>query len=695
MKKFIYIFLPVLLLIASGALTSCSDLKDLGTRIDDLEVRVSKLETLCDNFNKNISGLQTTVSALAANDWITSVEEIEGGYRIAFDKSGTICIYNGKDGKDGINGKDGKDGVNGKDGAPGADGKDGVDGKDGKDGAQGADGKDGLNGKDGEDGVTPIIGVRIFEYDQMYYWTLNGEWLLDNENSMIRASGRNGAPGITPELKIEDGMWYVSIDYGTTWTLFGKATGADGKDGKDGDSMFKGVAQYDDKVVFTLADNTTLSVPRHGNFGITFDKESGIIPENEVFSVNYTLSYGHGNALVEAICDRGWYAEVHETSSVAGWIDIHPVSCGDSDVALSSKIVIIAYDGYGQTAMKVLHFEQGKFTLLDYATTVTKDAQNFIVDIRTNRNYEIESISEPWLTYVTTKAVRTDHVWFKAQANETGSPRSCTIKIKVDNGDSYTYYVEQTNSTWELYGMGTFEDEIVGPTLAYRRDVFPVGIERLVVDGSGPQDIYRIIDPFTYFHPAADSFGKIDETKSWGLAIDASNPDYVSFGGVLGCDFVADTGVFGPNGKAATLEMYDYGTFSDGVITFPDMSVGLFEDNNSLRQGQFRVALPGKELPAVQWCLMKGYDDNGRPVFQDMTWDPTDEVFRTSLTVADFGFFAVCHYHSMSACYGKSIIFTPGETVDLDFGGLCMIEAGNYNLVFDPATFKMTVSVAP
>lgn len=82
----------------------------------------------------------------------------------------------------------GEKGDNGKDGM---DGKDGTDGKDGQDGADGEDGKDGANGQDGKD-------------------------------------------GITPQLKIEDGYWYISYDNGATWTQLGKATGEDGKDGANG-----------------------------------------------------------------------------------------------------------------------------------------------------------------------------------------------------------------------------------------------------------------------------------------------------------------------------------------------------------------------------------------------------------------------------------------------------------------------------
>ncbi len=238
----------------------------LKNRVGELENRVTALEELCKKMNTNISSLQTIVGALQKNDYVTSVTPVTKngetiGYTIAFSKSAPITIYHGENGKDGINGADGKDGVNGK------------------------------------DGHTPVIGVRQ-DSDGVYYWTLDGEWLLDGAGNKVKAEGRdgqNGADGkdgvngsdgkdgengkdgadgkngITPQLKIENGYWYVSTDNGTTWSNLGKATGEDGKDGAngtdgkdgiDGDSFFKSVDTSDSEyVVFTLADGTQIKLP--------------------------------------------------------------------------------------------------------------------------------------------------------------------------------------------------------------------------------------------------------------------------------------------------------------------------------------------------------------------------------------------------------------------------------------------------
>ena len=210
--------------------TACHD--DIWNAIDDLDGRVTKLEELCKEMNINITSLQTIVSVLQSNDYITGIVEIKKngeviGYTITFGKHDPITIYHGQDGKDGADGKDGQD----------------------------------------SSANAPVIGVAQ-DIDGMYYWTLNGEWLLDNNGNKLPVSGKdgqNGANGTMPQLKIEEGYWYVSYDNGMTWAQLGKATGEDGKKGDKGDtgdSMFHSVTQDDNYVYFTLADGTVIKIAK-------------------------------------------------------------------------------------------------------------------------------------------------------------------------------------------------------------------------------------------------------------------------------------------------------------------------------------------------------------------------------------------------------------------------------------------------
>ena len=230
-----------------------------------------ELKTLCNQMNTNLSSLQTLVNS---NDYVTGVTEIWDngeviGYTISFTKSKPVVIYHGKNGKDGV------------------------------DGAPGQDGEDGKDGADGKDGYVPNIGLKQ-DTDEVWYWTLDGEWMLDSNGQRVKASGKDGADGsngsngtngqdgqngVTPRLKIENGYWYISYDNGSTWEQIGRATGdkgdigetgpqgptgpegpqgpagSDGEDGKDGDTLISDIEITNDYVLITLADGQQIQVP--------------------------------------------------------------------------------------------------------------------------------------------------------------------------------------------------------------------------------------------------------------------------------------------------------------------------------------------------------------------------------------------------------------------------------------------------
>lgn len=211
-------------LFAVVALTSCKyDDDDLWNSVHGLENRVAKLEELCKQMNTNISSLQTIVTALQNNVYVTGTTPLmkdgkEIGYTITFSKGNPITIYHGKD------------------------------------------------GQDGEDGTTPTISVKK-DTDGVYYWTLNGEFIVVDDGK-IQAEGKdgtNGTNGTTPQFKIENDYWFVSYDNGANWTQLGKATG---EDGIGGDSMFSGVdyATSTDYVIFTLSNGTQIKLPTWSAF---------------------------------------------------------------------------------------------------------------------------------------------------------------------------------------------------------------------------------------------------------------------------------------------------------------------------------------------------------------------------------------------------------------------------------------------
>lgn len=332
MKKYYIIWL-----FALCALCGCRDNSGLYVLLNDYDYRIAALEQLCSQLNTNIAALQNLVNAQQSGDYITAVTPImsgndEIGYTITFGNNESITIYNGKNGKDG---RDGNDGQNGQ------------------------------NGVDGSDGHTPIIGVAQ-DSDGVYYWTLDGSWLLDNDGNKLRVTGvdghdgangqngnnghdgvdgqdgkdgkngtdgTNGVDGVTPQLKIEADYWYVSYDNGLTWKMLGKATGDDGKDGQDGkngengkdgkdgvngsngvdgDSMFESIDVEENYVVFTLANGTTIKVARSDNAG--GGEQESIIKDGAIcaaFSVSPTkkVYFSKGNLQYQASTNTWRFAE--------------------------------------------------------------------------------------------------------------------------------------------------------------------------------------------------------------------------------------------------------------------------------------------------------------------------------------------------------------------------------------------------
>ena len=243
-------------------LGGCYDDTDVWNNISSLDKRVTSLEELCRQMNTNVGSLQTIVSAFEKHDYIKTVIPItkngeEVGYTITFAYSDPVTIYHGKDGAKGEQGDKGETGDKGD------------------------------KGDTGVAGETPVIGIKQ-DSDGIYYWTLNGSWLL-SDGQKVKAVGTDGAngetgaqgpqgeagkDGITPQLKIEDGKWLISYDRGVTWEEVGQATGnqgpqgetgsqgSQGESGKDGDSFFLSVTQDEENLYMTLADGTKLTVPK-------------------------------------------------------------------------------------------------------------------------------------------------------------------------------------------------------------------------------------------------------------------------------------------------------------------------------------------------------------------------------------------------------------------------------------------------
>ena len=475
--------------------------KPLKNRVIELENRVTTLEELCKKMNTNISSLQTIVGALQNNDYVTGVVPVISngetiGYTITFAKNSPITIYHGKDG---ANGADGKDGVNG------------------------SDGKDGINGADGKDGHTPVIGVRQ-DSDGIYYWTLDGEWLLDGAGNKVKAEGRdgqngadgkdgingsdgkdgqdgkdgvngsdgkdgeNGKDGITPQLKIENGYWYVSTDNGATWTNLGKATGDKGEYGESGQAgcIFKNVEETDNSVIFTLNDGSTIIIPKttaSEKLDVIFGNTESInVLPGKTYEIAYTIIGADKTTQIEVIAQDLYKASVSPTDYQSGKIIVKT----PSDNLEASRILVFVSKGTN-TVMRIINFVESVIIVSTDTVEIASEGGTVQVEVETNVAYtvEIPESDSVWLSVADTRAAtHTETLTFIAQANPNTTYRYSTVNLKDDSGlvaqsillaqkaSGYKTVHVETAGTLENYISANEKEKLIGLKLTGRLNAF-------------------------------------------------------------------------------------------------------------------------------------------------------------------------------------------------------------------------------
>lgn len=434
---------------------------DLWNSVHGLEDRVAKLEELCKQMNTNISSLQTIVTALQNNDYITGITPITNdgeiiGYTITFAKSNSITIYNGTDGKDGI------------------------------------------DGEDGADAVTPIIGVKQ-DSDGVYYWTLNGDWLTDDEGNKIKAEGTdgkdgadgsggedgtNGKDGITPKLEIREGYWWISYDNGTNWTQLGKATGEDGKDGtdgKDGSSIFKSVTEDDENVYFTLEDDSVITIPKSSRFRITISDSVDVgIFAGETKTIDFSVIGATEKVTIKAIGQNGWKAKVQNYENSNGTLQITA-----PDPLTNDDVFVFAYEPTGKTTMTCINFVEGVIIVPDELIQASRDGEIIEVPIQTNISYtvSIPQISQYWISQQSTRALHNDILIFNIKPNK-GDERSAIISLLANDGN----YTKTIAITQEAAKTETYTGDVVWASeediIAFKNEGYTIVNGNLTLSGN-------------------------------------------------------------------------------------------------------------------------------------------------------------------------------------------------------------------
>ncbi len=321
MKKF---FMLLAVAIVGISMTGCYDDDALWNEMESVKNRVTTLEEAVQKTNGDLTALQTIVSALQKNVYVSEVNQSANGYVIKFTDGKTATITNGTNGVD-----------------------------------------------------APVISIKQDE-DGKFYWTQDGEWLLIDGEKVL-ANGENGKDAVAPQVRINETSkeWEISTDGGETWNSTGVT--AEGKN-TESNSLFKSVdTSNDEYVVFTLADDTEFKLVRYDESMPLFT----IIDAPEVAQVEYGKSVKfavNANNIKDytIYAPEGWRVSYAEDSlsvtapakdlchfSKEGVIAIMIVSeAGKSAIV---KLNVMAGEWVEETTLRILTFEDkdAKFNSYD------------------------------------------------------------------------------------------------------------------------------------------------------------------------------------------------------------------------------------------------------------------------------------------------------------------------------------------
>lgn len=375
---------------------ACQDVSGLKTDIASLQSRVDDLEHLCDKMNTNINSMQEIVTALQRKYYVSEVLKLDNGYRILFTNGNSIDIFNGASSS--------------------------------------------ISVKQGNDGV--------------WYWMLDGNWLLDANGDKIPTTG------IAPKVEIKDGYWYISTDNGLTWSKLDRATG------EDGDTFFTSVTDDDKCVYLTLIDGRVLTLPKAPALSLSFPRTE-YHPKSPSMTIEFSIRGADSRVRVYAFCSNSVNASISLNGSSKGTLIVDFLT---DDYA--GNVLVLARCGEDKV-MEILEFEKGVMTSSS-SNEYSVGYQGGEINIAVTHNLDIKVDADVnWITNNNTKNIINEELCFYVAENTDLYERSGLITIKSQEDDSLLQFIVHQAAKPILELEVTSKVMMVGDayTLGYRTNL--------------------------------------------------------------------------------------------------------------------------------------------------------------------------------------------------------------------------------
>ena len=392
--------------IIAFAAISCAKYDDTELRgeINNLKAQVDALDAQLQKVNANVNALQTIVNALDNNEYITAIEDVK-------DEQGNVIGYTitfAQAGRKTI-----------------------------------------YNGTDAQ---SPSIQVAKHPELGVYCWQLNGEWLLA-EGQPVPVTGA------TPQLKLENGTWKISYD-GKTWENVA-VTGEDVTVVCQFESV--SVDEENNSVTFVTASGETFTLPLGARFAIQFSAETVNVQEGETVDVPYTILGADEGTEVYLIAYGAWSVKLQKIDYKSGVLKVSAPVAADNEA-----ILIGASNHKGQSDLRALYLTSKTLKIGNVEPElVSSEGGNVTIQVTTNIDYTV-SISADWLTYVDTKALRTETITFSAASNPTSQIRTAQVQLlDVEGNAVQTFTVAQDKNVGEFSLNWAYSDASVTPSFGY------------------------------------------------------------------------------------------------------------------------------------------------------------------------------------------------------------------------------------